>query len=79
LAYYNRGAAWLSLEDAEQAVADYDKCLKLDPKFAEGYAGRGTHGWTKVTQLGPSPILNGQSNWPRVTPISFVCAATRNV
>ena len=40
-AYYNRGNAHSAKGDHEQAIADYDEAIKLDPKSASAYNNRG--------------------------------------
>jgi tetratricopeptide (TPR) repeat protein/S1-C subfamily serine protease len=40
-AYYNRGLAKYTLGNKQAAIADYDKALTLNPKFAEAYNNRG--------------------------------------
>ena len=39
--YNNRGFAYGKKGDYDQAIADYDKALKLDPKYAAAYRNRG--------------------------------------
>ena len=41
-AYYNRGNAHSAKGDHEQAIADYDEAIKLDPKNASAYNNRGS-------------------------------------
>ena len=37
----NRSAAYLSKGDAENALEDATKCIKLNPSFAKGYSRKG--------------------------------------
>lgn len=39
--YYNRGTAYVKLEDWKKAKADFDKHISLNPNFAETYLNRG--------------------------------------
>uniref|UniRef100_A0A7S1G9V5 Hsp70-Hsp90 organising protein n=1 Tax=Bicosoecida sp. CB-2014 TaxID=1486930 RepID=A0A7S1G9V5_9STRA len=39
--YSNRSAAYLSMGDAEKALADADKCIEVNPSFAKGYGRKG--------------------------------------
>ena len=41
-AYYNRGNAHSARGEHEQAIADYDEAIKLDPKNASAYNNRGS-------------------------------------
>lgn len=41
-AYFNRGNALLAKGDVDQAIADYDEAIKLDPKNASAYNNRGS-------------------------------------
>ena len=40
-AYYNRGNAKTSLGQIEEAIADYDKAIRLNPSFGDAYNNRG--------------------------------------
>ena len=40
-AYYNRGNAKTSLGQIEEAIADYDEAIRLNPSFDEAYNNRG--------------------------------------
>jgi len=42
MAYFNRGYAKYLCSDFKGAIADYNKAIKLEPKFAIAYANRGT-------------------------------------
>ena len=39
---YNRGAAFMTKGDYNQAIACFDKALRIEPSFAEAYCSRGT-------------------------------------
>ena len=39
-AYYNRGFAYGDLGQQERAIEDYDEAIRLNPQFANPYAGR---------------------------------------
>lgn len=39
--YSNRSAAYLSMDDAENALNDANSCIGLDPEFAKGYSRKG--------------------------------------
>ncbi|NJL53817.1 tetratricopeptide repeat protein, partial [bacterium] len=41
LTYTNRGLAYYAQGDYGRAIADYDRAIELDPKFANPYYGRG--------------------------------------
>ncbi len=38
--YYNRGQAFLSIENNNQAIIDFTKAIELNPKFADYYNSR---------------------------------------
>jgi tetratricopeptide (TPR) repeat protein len=38
--YANRGFAYFDSGELDHAIADYDKAIQLDPKFAQAYSGR---------------------------------------
>lgn len=39
--YNNRGVAYWRLDQYERAIADYDRCLELNPKHVDAYVNRG--------------------------------------
>jgi tetratricopeptide (TPR) repeat protein len=39
---YNRGAAFMAKGDYDQAIACFDKAIRIEPRFAEAYCNRGT-------------------------------------
>ena len=39
MAYYSRGVIYLTLEEYDRAVQDYDRAIHLDPQLAIAYAG----------------------------------------
>jgi len=39
---YNRGAAFMAKAEFDQAIACFDKALRIEPSFAEAYCNRGT-------------------------------------
>ena len=41
LAYLQRGRTWNRLGEAEKALADYDRALELEPRWAEALNERG--------------------------------------
>src|SRR5229473_4082095 len=41
VAYDSRGVAYWRKRDYDQAIANYDKAIELDPKFARAYMRRG--------------------------------------
>ena len=41
LAYFNRANTRQLQKRYKEAIADYDRAIELDPKFAWAYAGRG--------------------------------------
>ena len=40
IANYNRGVSYRNKGDNEKALADYERALKLNPKYANAYNGR---------------------------------------
>jgi len=40
-AYFNRAFVFREKEDFDQALADYDRVIALDPKYADAWAMRG--------------------------------------
>ena len=40
-AYYNRGTAYIRLNQNERAIQDFDKAIQLNPNYAEAYNSRG--------------------------------------
>jgi tetratricopeptide (TPR) repeat protein len=40
-AYYNRGMAYLHMENLDRAIADFTKAIEFDPRHADAYTGRG--------------------------------------
>jgi len=40
-AYNNRGFAYIQKGELDQAIADFDKAIELDPELAEAYNDRG--------------------------------------
>jgi tetratricopeptide (TPR) repeat protein len=38
--FANRGFAYFDMGDLDHAIADYDKAVQLDPKFAQAFSGR---------------------------------------
>ena len=40
LAYYNRGIAWAARGDTARAIEDFDKAIKIDPRYVEAYIRR---------------------------------------
>jgi tetratricopeptide (TPR) repeat protein len=40
-AYVNRGAAWFYRAEFDQAVADYERAIRINPRLAQAYLGRG--------------------------------------
>jgi tetratricopeptide (TPR) repeat protein len=40
-AYYNRGVTYCELGNYWQAIADFDRAIEINPKYAESYNGRG--------------------------------------
>ena len=41
IAYYNRGNAYLSKGQYDEAISDYNKALEINPRYAGAYANRG--------------------------------------
>jgi len=39
--HYNRGIAWKAKGDLDRAIADYDRVLRLDPKYGHAHFERG--------------------------------------
>ncbi len=39
---YNRGAAHMAKDEYDQAIACFDKAIRIEPSFAEAYCNRGT-------------------------------------
>jgi tetratricopeptide (TPR) repeat protein len=54
-AYTNRGIAYRARGEPDRAIADYDKAIWLNPKFADAYNGRGSDADIAMAkQLNPS-------------------------
>ena len=41
-AHYNRGVAYMSKQDFDNAITDFTEVIRLNPKDADAYGGRGT-------------------------------------
>ena len=41
MAYSGRGSAYVGKGDYDKAIADYTEAMRLDPKLADAYCGRG--------------------------------------
>jgi lipoprotein NlpI len=39
--YYNRGMAYLHMEDLDRAISDFTKTIEIDPRHADAFTGRG--------------------------------------
>lgn len=42
ISFYNRGAAHLAKGEYDQAIACFDKAVRIEPGFAQAYCNRGT-------------------------------------
>jgi tetratricopeptide (TPR) repeat protein len=42
ITWYNHGAAFMAKGDYDQAIACFDKAIRIEPRFAEAYCNRGT-------------------------------------
>lgn len=60
--HFNQGVANYNSGDYEQAMADYNKAVELDPDYALAYYNRGCLMSILVTWSKPSRTLNGISN-----------------
>ena len=52
-AYGNRGIAKQAKGDLDGAIADYDRAIELDPKFAHAYKTAATQNRPRATSTGP--------------------------
>ena len=41
VAYYDRGTAWYSKDDLERAIADFDRAIRIAPRYTDAYIRRG--------------------------------------
>jgi tetratricopeptide (TPR) repeat protein len=64
--YFNQGNAWYMKDDFDNAIAEYDKVLKLKSRHADAYNNRG-NAWarkgdfTTEQTLGITRVI---SSWP---------------
>ena len=47
MAYHNRGTAYLYKEDFEEAIADFNKALEINPRYVETYFNKAL-AWEKI-------------------------------
>jgi tetratricopeptide (TPR) repeat protein len=51
-AFFEQGKKFSSVENADQAIDNYSKAIKIDPKFAKAYNNRGiAYSWKKQYDL----------------------------
>jgi tetratricopeptide (TPR) repeat protein len=75
-AYNNRGLHYQNKRDYDQAIADFNRAIALDPKDANAYSNRGNIYDKKATTIAPSPTLPRPSRSIRSTSRPTSIAAT---
>ncbi len=64
-AFFNRGTAYARIGLMKRALADYDRAVAADPRFAKAYNNAGYSAGRPVTAMERSPITTGPSRFLR--------------
>ena len=81
--YYQRGRAYVRLQENELALADFNKGIEIEPKFAEAYLSRGEtyerldrqqdakSDYLRVVELASAEIQMWEKDYPILGPVYY--------